>query len=86
MQRWEIFLQIFSHNSFLSFSCFRYQDDLLVMDKTGRFQRFLRNGKFSEVCAKIDAYLGNGFTIRNDEVIVACSGIVLDKVYIFYLA
>lgn len=50
------------------------------MDKTGRFQKFSRNGKFVEISAKIDSYIGNGFFLRNDEAIVTCSGIVLDEV------
>lgn len=50
------------------------------MDKTGRIQKFSRAGRFEEVSAKIDDYIGNGFTIRGDEAIIACSGIVLDKV------
>lgn len=50
------------------------------MDKTGRFQQFSREGKFVEISAKIDSYLGNGFILRDDEAIVACSGIVLNEV------
>lgn len=57
----------------------RYEDDLLVLDKTGRFQRFQPSGSFLGVSARIDAYLGNGFIVRGDEAIVVCSGIVLDK-------
>uniref|UniRef100_A0A915D875 Uncharacterized protein n=1 Tax=Ditylenchus dipsaci TaxID=166011 RepID=A0A915D875_9BILA len=58
----------------------RYQDDLLVMDKTGRVQRFLRNGSYTQLSARIDAYIGNGFVVRNDEAVIACTGIVLDEV------
>jgi hypothetical protein len=50
------------------------------MDKTGRFQKFTKDGKFTELAAKIDDYIGNGFTVRKDEAVIACSGIVLDKV------
>lgn len=58
----------------------RWNDALLVMDKTGRIQKFTRDGKFGEISAKIDDYIGNGFTLRNDdEVVIACSGIVLNQ-------
>ncbi|KAL7073351.1 hypothetical protein ACQ4LE_007198 [Meloidogyne hapla] len=54
---------------------------LLIMDKTGRFQKFNKNGDFIEISAKIDDYIGNGFTLKNDEeeAVIACSGIVLDE-------
>jgi hypothetical protein len=51
-----------------------------VLDKTGRIQRFNRNGDFIELSASIDAYLGNGFVIKDDEAVLVCSGIVLDEV------
>ena len=70
----------------------RCQDSLLVMDKTGRFQKFAKSGEFIEVAAKIDDFIGNGFTIREGEAVIACSGIVKDQVgqliylnLIFYL-
>lgn len=50
------------------------------MDKTGRIQRFNLDGKFISISAQIDAYLGNGFIVEEDQAIIACSGIVLDKV------
>lgn len=50
------------------------------MDKTGRFQRFSRDGKFIEISAKIDSYIGNGFFLLDDKAIVTCSGIVLNEV------
>ncbi|KAI6213551.1 hypothetical protein M3Y94_00163400 [Aphelenchoides besseyi] len=54
-------------------------DQVLVLDKTGRVQRFEKDGQFVDVAASIDAYLGNGFTVNNEEAVIACSGIVLDK-------
>ncbi|KAI1719478.1 putative 36.0 kDa protein C45G9.5 in chromosome III [Ditylenchus destructor] len=57
----------------------RYEDDIVVMDKTGRLQRFHRSGDFHQVAAKIDAYIGNGFVVRGDKAILVCSGIVVDK-------
>ncbi|KAI6242012.1 hypothetical protein M3Y99_00278100 [Aphelenchoides fujianensis] len=54
-------------------------NQVFVLDKTGRIQRFAADGKFVDIAASIDAYLGNGFTIRDDEAVLACSGIVLDK-------
>jgi hypothetical protein len=51
-----------------------------VLDKTGRIQRFNQSGDFVEQSAAVDAYLGNGFVVHNDQAIIACSGIVLDKV------
>uniref|UniRef100_A0A1I8A8S1 SGL domain-containing protein n=1 Tax=Steinernema glaseri TaxID=37863 RepID=A0A1I8A8S1_9BILA len=57
----------------------KHGDDLIIMDKTGRLQRFNREGKFLEVSARIDAYLGNGLITEADEAIITCSGIVLDK-------
>ncbi|KAI6189916.1 hypothetical protein M3Y97_00060100 [Aphelenchoides bicaudatus] len=56
-----------------------FNGDALVLDKTGRIQRFNKNGEFVEQSAAIDSYLGNGFVVRNDQAIIACSGIVLDK-------
>lgn len=49
------------------------------MDKTGRFQRFDRDGKLVEISARIDAYIGNGFVVRGEEAVIACSGIVMDR-------
>uniref|UniRef100_A0A914DL16 Uncharacterized protein n=1 Tax=Acrobeloides nanus TaxID=290746 RepID=A0A914DL16_9BILA len=57
----------------------RYKDDILMMDKTGKFQRFDLNGKLLEVSARIDAYIANGFIINGDEALIVCSGIVLDE-------
>ena len=53
-----------------------YEDGLLVLDKTGRFQHFDRDGKLLAEAARIDAYIGNGFAVRNQEAVIACSGIV----------
>lgn len=60
---------------------FSFNDDALVLDKTGRIQRFNKNGEFVEQSAAIDAYLGNGFVVRGDQAVIACSGIVLDSVF-----
>ncbi|KAL3101312.1 hypothetical protein niasHT_028068 [Heterodera trifolii] len=57
----------------------KHGDSLLILDKTGRIQKFTREGHFVEISAKIDDYIGNGFTIREDEAVVACSGIVKDE-------
>ncbi|MFH4976628.1 hypothetical protein AB6A40_003337 [Gnathostoma spinigerum] len=57
----------------------RYHNDVLVLDKTGRILRFTRDSKFVGVAAKIDAYLGNGFTVENDQAVIVCSGIVIDR-------
>jgi hypothetical protein len=57
----------------------RFNDDILVLDKTGRLQRFNKDGGFVEQSAAIDAYLGNGFVVRENEAVIACSGIVLDS-------
>jgi len=52
-----------------------------VLDKTGRFQKFLRTTeKFAVLSAKIDAGIGNGFVLRGDKAVIACSGTVLDEV------
>jgi len=56
-----------------------FHDDALVLDKTGRIQRFNRDGDFIELSASIDAYLGNGFVIKDEEAVIVCSGIVLDE-------
>nr|CAD2145644.1 unnamed protein product [Meloidogyne enterolobii] len=60
---------------------FNNSQNLLIMDKTGRFLKFDKNGQFIEICAKIDDYIGNGFTLKNgeEEAVIACSGIVLDE-------
>jgi len=57
----------------------RYQDGILILDKTGRFQKFTRTGQYIELSAKIDSFIGNGFVIKNDEAVILCSGIVLDS-------
>lgn len=57
----------------------KYEDGVLILDKTGRFQKFDRSGKNSEVMAQIDSYIGNGFVVKGNEAIIACSGIVLTK-------
>uniref|UniRef100_A0A0K0EM03 EIF2A domain-containing protein n=1 Tax=Strongyloides stercoralis TaxID=6248 RepID=A0A0K0EM03_STRER len=57
----------------------RYEDDIIVLDKTGKFQRFDRQGKYLETSATIDAFLGNGFEIVGDEAWIICSGIVYDE-------
>jgi hypothetical protein len=54
-----------------------YKDGILILDKTGRIQHFGRDGSLIAESARIDAYIGNGFVVRNDEAIIACSGIVL---------
>uniref|UniRef100_A0AC34EZT8 Uncharacterized protein n=1 Tax=Panagrolaimus sp. ES5 TaxID=591445 RepID=A0AC34EZT8_9BILA len=53
-----------------------YHDGILVLDKTGRIQHFGRDGNLIAESARIDAYIGNGFVVRNDEAVIACSGIV----------
>lgn len=48
------------HQSYVPYPL-RYEDGVLILDKTGRFQKFDRSGKNSEVMAQIDSYIGNGF-------------------------
>uniref|UniRef100_A0A915BP44 Uncharacterized protein n=1 Tax=Parascaris univalens TaxID=6257 RepID=A0A915BP44_PARUN len=57
----------------------RYGDDIVVLDKSGRLQRFSMDGRFLDVVAQIDAYLGNGFIIEGEQAVIACSGIVLNR-------
>uniref|UniRef100_A0A0K0EUW8 Non-specific serine/threonine protein kinase n=1 Tax=Strongyloides venezuelensis TaxID=75913 RepID=A0A0K0EUW8_STRVS len=57
----------------------KYEDDFIVLDKTGKFQRFNREGKYLETSATIDAYLANGFEIIGDQALIICSGIVYDN-------
>uniref|UniRef100_A0A9J2PB77 Uncharacterized protein n=1 Tax=Ascaris lumbricoides TaxID=6252 RepID=A0A9J2PB77_ASCLU len=57
----------------------RYGDDIVVLDKSGRLQRFSKDGKFLDVVAQIDAYLGNGFIVEGEQAVIACSGIVLNR-------
>ncbi|VDD94808.1 unnamed protein product [Enterobius vermicularis] len=57
----------------------RYKDGILVLDKTGRIQEFSLSGEFVRTAAQIDAYLGNGFIVSDEEAIIACSGIVVSK-------
>ena len=54
-----------------------YQGGMLVLDKTGRIQHFDRDGKCLTESARIDAFVGNGFVVRNDEAVIACSAIVM---------
>uniref|UniRef100_A0A914VRS3 SMP-30/Gluconolactonase/LRE-like region domain-containing protein n=1 Tax=Plectus sambesii TaxID=2011161 RepID=A0A914VRS3_9BILA len=53
-----------------------YQGDIIVLDKTGRIQRFTIDGELVGIFGKIDDYTGNGFCIRENDVIITCSGIV----------
>uniref|UniRef100_A0A183EIB3 NHL repeat protein n=1 Tax=Gongylonema pulchrum TaxID=637853 RepID=A0A183EIB3_9BILA len=58
----------------------RYNENIFVLDKTGRIQEFTLDGKFVRIAAQIDAYIGNAFVIEDDGVaLLACSGIVLDR-------
>lgn len=57
----------------------RHNDDILVLDKTGRIQQFSLSGEFVRIAAQIDAYLGNGFIVVGEQAIVVCSGIVMNK-------
>ncbi|CAJ0962838.1 unnamed protein product, partial [Mesorhabditis belari] len=58
----------------------RSQDDILLVDKTGRFIKFDKNGQFLENSAQVDAYLVNGFCLRgNEEATIVCSGVVQDE-------
>uniref|UniRef100_A0A0N5A8F3 SGL domain-containing protein n=1 Tax=Syphacia muris TaxID=451379 RepID=A0A0N5A8F3_9BILA len=57
----------------------RYNDNILVLDKTGRIQEFTLTGEFVRIAAQIDAYLGNGFTVDGEQAVIACSGIVMGR-------
>lgn len=57
---------------------FRHGDDFVVMDKSGRFLRFNSTGDFVDLLAEIDAYLANGFCIKDNAALMALSGVVLD--------
>ncbi|CAJ0942805.1 unnamed protein product, partial [Mesorhabditis belari] len=54
----------------------RLAEDIVLMDKTGRFLKFDKTGEYIGVVAEIDAYLANGFCIQGNEATIACSGIV----------
>ncbi|PAV76289.1 hypothetical protein WR25_16950 [Diploscapter pachys] len=57
----------------------KYEGGFLIMDKSGRFLHYQRDGAFIKKLAEIDSYLGNGFCIREDAALMALSGIVLDQ-------
>ncbi|CAJ0575998.1 unnamed protein product, partial [Mesorhabditis spiculigera] len=56
----------------------RHNDDIIVVDKTGRFLKFDKSGEYKGLAAQIDAYLANGFCIKDDGAAIVCSGIVQD--------
>ncbi|CAJ0564940.1 unnamed protein product, partial [Mesorhabditis spiculigera] len=56
----------------------RHNDDIILVDKTGRFLKFDKSGEYKGLAAQIDAYLANGFCIKDDGAAIVCSGIVQD--------
>lgn len=50
------------------------------MDKSGRFMCFSAKGEYKGLLAEIDAYLANGFCIKDNAALMALSGVVLDQV------
>ncbi|KAE9414298.1 hypothetical protein Angca_008533, partial [Angiostrongylus cantonensis] len=56
----------------------KYGDDMIIMDKSGRFMCFSTDGKYKGLLAEIDAYLANGFCIKDNAALMALSGVVLD--------
>ncbi|GMT17125.1 hypothetical protein PFISCL1PPCAC_8422 [Pristionchus fissidentatus] len=64
----------------------RHDDHMIIMDKSGRFQRFTPEGEYVDTVSEIDAYLANGFTLIPSEngveetprALTAMSGIVRD--------
>ncbi|KJH45531.1 hypothetical protein DICVIV_08409 [Dictyocaulus viviparus] len=57
----------------------KYGDDMIVMDKSGRFMCFSVDGQYKGLSAEIDAYLANGFCIKDNAALMALSGVVLDQ-------
>lgn len=54
------------------------------MDKSGRFLHFSIDGEFLGLLAEVDAYLANGFCIKNDAALMSLSGVVLDQATLLY--
>ncbi|PIO68399.1 hypothetical protein TELCIR_09819 [Teladorsagia circumcincta] len=57
----------------------KYGEDMVVMDKSGRFMCFSVKGEYKGLLAEIDAYLANGFCIKDNAALIAFSGVVLDQ-------
>ncbi|KIH46606.1 hypothetical protein ANCDUO_23340 [Ancylostoma duodenale] len=57
----------------------KYGEDIVVMDKSGRFMCFSAKGEYKGLLAEIDAYLANGFCIKDNAALMALSGVVLDQ-------
>ncbi|VDL86244.1 unnamed protein product [Nippostrongylus brasiliensis] len=57
----------------------KYGEDMVVLDKSGRFMHFSAKGEFKGLLAEIDAYLANGFCIKEHSALMAMSGVVLDN-------
>ncbi|CAD6188579.1 unnamed protein product [Caenorhabditis auriculariae] len=57
----------------------KYEDGILLMDKAGRFLKFDLEGNFQGLLAEIDAYLGNGFCVKDGKALMALSGIVYNS-------
>ncbi|CAI5446193.1 unnamed protein product [Caenorhabditis angaria] len=54
-------------------------ENALMVDKSGRFLEFSASGEYLGVRAEIDAFLANGFCIKDDEALISLSGIVRDS-------